>query len=107
MGNERVWAEGIFDKLFKVPESSFIGPIGHVVPVAFSKSGDKVLLEVDKEKLFWYDIGRRKAKKIRIEGAPNSYGVDFYVESLVPLGGGGMDGRRRQPATTRGKEEKI
>ena len=46
-----VWVmnEGIFDKLFKVPESSFIGPIGHDVPVAFSKSGDKVLLEVDKK----------------------------------------------------------
>ena len=51
MLNVDVWVmnEGIFDKLFKVPESSFIGPIGHVVLVAFSKSGDKVLLEVDKK----------------------------------------------------------
>ena len=82
--------------LFKVPESCLNRPIGHVVPVAYSKSCDKVLLEVDKEKLVWFDIGRRKVKKVRIEGAPNSYGAAFHVESLVPLGGGGMDRRRRQ-----------
>ena len=87
-------------KLFKVSQSSLNRDFGQVMPLAYSKScdKDKVLLELDKEKLLWYDLRRRRAKTVRIEGAPNSFNVDVYVESLVPLGGDGMDGKTQQPA---------
>ncbi|KAE7995274.1 hypothetical protein FH972_000092 [Carpinus fangiana] len=87
-------------KLFKVSQSSLNRDFGQVMPLAYSKScdKDKVLLELDKEKLLWYDLRRRRAKTVRIEGAPNSFNVDVYVESLVPLGGDEMDGKTQQPA---------
>ncbi|KAK4588571.1 hypothetical protein RGQ29_019541 [Quercus rubra] len=92
-------------KLFKVSaDSSLKRPLGHIVPLAYSKSGDKVLLAVEKRKLFWYNIRKRRAEKVRIEGAPKSFGADFYMESLVPVGRDGMDQRRQQP---QGEMKKI
>jgi F-box interacting protein len=93
-------------KLFKVSQSSLNRRFGQVMPLAYSKSGDKVLLELDKDKLLWYDLRRRSAKKVRIEGAPNSFDAAVYVESLVPLGGGGMNRKTRQPPEEKKKSNR-
>ncbi|KAF5474930.1 hypothetical protein F2P56_006782 [Juglans regia] len=90
-------------KLFNVSQSTLNRAFGHVMPLAYSKSREKVLLEVDRDKLFWYDFRRRRAKRVRIEGAPNSFSADIYVGSLVPLGGGGVDRKALKPQKERKK----
>jgi F-box interacting protein len=89
-------------------QSSFNRNFGQVKPLAYSKSGDKILLEVDMDKLLWYDFRRKRAERVRIEGAPIPFSADVYVESLVPLGGGGggMDRKTQQPPEEKKKSKR-
>ncbi|MBA0583067.1 hypothetical protein Gorai_013943 [Gossypium raimondii] len=56
-----------------------------VLPLAFSKSGDKVLFSIALHKFVWYDLGSKRVENVGIRGLPSSFDVDLYVESLVPL----------------------
>jgi hypothetical protein len=49
---------------------------------------------------------RKRTKGVRIEGAPSSFIVDIYVESLVPLGGGGTDRKTQQPLEEKKKSNR-
>ncbi|KAL4385773.1 hypothetical protein GQ457_15G029750 [Hibiscus cannabinus] len=63
-----------------------------VLPLVYSKNGDKVLLHVDGKfggMLFFYDLRSKKADKVEIEDAPDVFKVEMMVESLVPLNGNG------------------
>ncbi|KAK8635434.1 hypothetical protein V6N13_004171 [Hibiscus sabdariffa] len=59
-----------------------------VLPLVYSKNGDKVLLHVG-GMLFFYDLRSKKADKVEIEDAPGLFKVEMMVESLVPLNGNG------------------
>jgi F-box interacting protein len=89
-------------------QSSFNRNFGQVKPLAYSKSGDKILLEVDMDKLLWYDFRRKRAERVRIEGAPIPFSADVHVESLGPLGGGGggMDRKTQQPPEEKKKSKR-
>ncbi|TYI67497.1 hypothetical protein E1A91_D08G022000v1 [Gossypium mustelinum] len=56
-----------------------------VVPLAFSKNGDKVLFSSDVHTFVWYDLGSKKVEKVGIRDVPIIHDVDLYVQSLVPL----------------------
>ncbi|MBA0762401.1 hypothetical protein Gotri_012018 [Gossypium trilobum] len=70
-----------------------------VVPLAFSKNGDKVLFNISykcrnfgkwynlRDKFVWYDLWGERVEKVEIKGIPTSFDVHFYVESLVPING--------------------
>lgn len=58
-------------------------------PLAYSKGGDKILLELDNRFFVWYDLRRRKSKIIRIRGARPLFIAEICVGSLVTLNGGG------------------
>jgi hypothetical protein len=98
-------------KLFNVSQSStFNRNFGEVMPLAYSKSGDKVLLEVDNTSSFGMILGGERAKRVRnIQRYPNYFTIaDVYVESLVPLAGGGLildDRKTQQPPEEKIKEE--
>ncbi|KAL4385087.1 hypothetical protein GQ457_15G029760 [Hibiscus cannabinus] len=59
-----------------------------VLPLVYSKNGDKVLLLVG-GMLFFYDLRSKKADKVEIEDVPGLFKVEMMVESLVPLNGNG------------------
>ncbi|KAJ6961564.1 F-box protein CPR1-like isoform X2 [Populus alba x Populus x berolinensis] len=61
----------------------------HARPLAYSKGGDKILLELDNRFFVWYDLRRRKSKIIKIRGAPPIFIAEICVGSLVTLNGGG------------------
>ncbi|KAJ0082324.1 hypothetical protein Patl1_09779 [Pistacia atlantica] len=50
--------------------------------------GDKVLVEVNGEKLLWYDLEKKRLRSVRIKGGPDSFGAEMCVGSLVPLNDG-------------------
>jgi hypothetical protein len=51
-------------------------------PLGYSSNGSMVLLEVDHEKLFWYDL---KSEHVNyVEGIPNLNEAMICVGSLVP-----------------------
>jgi len=69
-------------KLFTMVKSCFDLPLKSLRPVGYSSDGKKVLLRVDAEKLFWYDL---KSEQVSyVEGIPDFHGVMFCVGSLVP-----------------------
>ncbi|TYH56472.1 hypothetical protein ES332_D08G021400v1 [Gossypium tomentosum] len=79
-------------KLISTTQLDFLPGSPFVVPLAFSKNGNKVLFhkksckgDMDSDSLVWYDLGSERVEKVGIEGLPRAYDVHLYVESFVPL----------------------
>ncbi|KAJ4834638.1 hypothetical protein Tsubulata_020206 [Turnera subulata] len=68
---------------------SEISSPGSLRPLAYSKKGNKVLLERELSpsrhptQLFWYDLKRKTVAKIKIPGVPKHFKVAVCVASLV------------------------
>ncbi|KAL3587306.1 hypothetical protein D5086_014173 [Populus alba] len=71
-------------KLFSVAQYEVIGFLRSLKPLAYSKSGDEVLIEHDNLDLCWYDLKRKQVKN-RISGIPYSFEADTFVESLISV----------------------
>jgi len=70
-------------KLFTLEEWNFNAPLTSLKPLGYSSSDrSKVLLEVDRKKLFWYDINREIVTSVL--GIPNFNEAMICVESLLP-----------------------
>ncbi|XP_047326053.1 F-box protein CPR1-like [Impatiens glandulifera] len=54
-----------------------------MVPIAYSKCGKKVLLNLDDERLGWYNLEEKTFEEIRIHGIEEFIEADICVESLV------------------------
>ncbi|TYI67487.1 hypothetical protein E1A91_D08G021100v1, partial [Gossypium mustelinum] len=79
-------------KLMSSTQLDFLPGSPFVVPLAFSKNGNKVLFHKkelggnwERDSLVWYDLGSKRVEKVGIEDLPLDYDVYLYVESLVPL----------------------
>ncbi|CAL5355729.1 unnamed protein product [Camellia sinensis] len=86
-------------KLISLGQLGVIRSFHYVRPVAFSKSGEEVLLEQDTEMLIWYDFKRKMTvKKVKVRGIKELFQVEMCVGSLVSLDGGGSegDGKKQQ-----------
>ncbi|XVE78909.1 hypothetical protein DITRI_Ditri14bG0015700 [Diplodiscus trichospermus] len=84
-------------KLLTVKEPEVISDFEFVLPLAYSKNGDKVLLNQDDYKFVWYDLKSKRVKNVRIRGAPESFEAEMFVGSLVPLNGNGaMINKKKQ-----------
>ncbi|GMJ01510.1 CONSTITUTIVE EXPRESSER OF PR GENES 1, CONSTITUTIVE EXPRESSER OF PR GENES 30 [Hibiscus trionum] len=83
-GVKESWTKIISVKTFKCFQAA-----PYVLPLLFSKNGDKVLLHVG-GMLFFYDLRSKKADKVNIDDVPFlCHDVGTTVESLVPLNGNG------------------
>lgn len=71
-------------KLFSVVQQEVLRNIRSFKPLAYSKSGNEVLLECDNISLCWYDLQRKKVKNW-IHGLPHIFEAEICVGSLVPL----------------------
>ncbi|KAK1367170.1 F-box domain-containing protein [Heracleum sosnowskyi] len=74
-------------KLFSVGQSKVnrsVESTRPVRPVTYSKSGKDVLLEVDKEKLMWYNLETKKVKTVKVGNIRGVFDLEVYTESLVP-----------------------
>ncbi|GMN36508.1 hypothetical protein TIFTF001_006083 [Ficus carica] len=75
--------------LFSVVPSNLTGAFNYVVPVAYLKDGDQVLLDQDGEKLLLYDMKRKRVKNTRVgSGFPTICDTLVCVPSLVGVDGG-------------------
>ncbi|KAL8093163.1 F-box protein CPR1-like isoform X2 [Apium graveolens] len=79
-GNGKVWY-----KAFTVEQPGPFGTFKFIRPVAFSNTGNDVLLEVDRKKLLWYDLEKKTVKTIKINGIPVKFETHMYTESLFQL----------------------
>ncbi|KAK1355540.1 F-box domain-containing protein [Heracleum sosnowskyi] len=77
-------AENPWYKAFSVERSGVLGSFELIRPVAFSKSGKDVLLDMDNTKLVWYDPKRNVVKNV-VHGIPTRSGLHLYRESLLEL----------------------
>ncbi|XWS12925.1 hypothetical protein CRYUN_Cryun37aG0132000 [Craigia yunnanensis] len=79
-------------RLFSVASEDVIGFLRFVKPLAYSRSGDQILLEYDNINLFWYDLKKKKkVNDVRVPGMPLSDETEICLQSLVSL-----DVNRRQ-----------
>lgn len=83
-------------KLFSFRATKSISSFMFLRPLAYSKDGDKMLLEVNDQKLVWYDLNRKTVRTVKIRGGPKSFGAEMYVGSLVPLGNGNEEEEKKQ-----------
>ncbi|GLU15702.1 hypothetical protein SLE2022_321720 [Rubroshorea leprosula] len=54
-------------------------------PLAYSKNLTKVLLEMDSQKLVWYNLEKKRMRTVKIDGAPDTFSAEIFVGSLIPL----------------------
>ncbi|KAL8107588.1 hypothetical protein AgCh_024123 [Apium graveolens] len=86
-----VWIMKIYEdkntwyKALSVKQRKTLGSFTSFHPIALSKSRSDVLLEVDTEKLVWYDLDKNKVRKVRMRGIPVECNSFVYTESLLKL----------------------
>ncbi|KAF5728859.1 putative F-box and associated interaction domains-containing protein [Tripterygium wilfordii] len=73
--------EDSWTKLFKIEQPD----VYNWKPLAYSKKGEDVLLLKNEEKLVWYDLRRKRTRRVRITGAPATFVAELCIGSLVPL----------------------
>ncbi|KAH7836497.1 hypothetical protein Vadar_002088 [Vaccinium darrowii] len=79
-----------WNKLFSIAQPEVIWSFRFMIPLAYSKSGCEVLLQVqDTQKLVWYDLKHKTIKKIKTRGITDDFESFVCVESLVPISGRG------------------
>lgn len=90
-------------KLFSVQEPTPTRSFLFLRPLGYSRNGVKLLLEVRREKLVWFDLETNSLRTVKID----THGLDFVdteicMASLVPLSdkgggcGGGINGMKRR-----------
>lgn len=96
-------------KLFSIERSRTMSSLRFLRPLIYSyrEDGDKILLELNGEKLVWYDFKRRKLKTVKISGGPDSFVACIYVESLVPLDNGSCGIGKKKPRKIEEKKKQI
>ncbi|CAN0890787.1 F-box protein CPR1 [Linum grandiflorum] len=72
-------------RLFSVQRIRSTTAFAFLRPLMYSKDGKELLLEVNDERLVWYDWNSGKARPVRIRGSPKSFGAVICVESLIPI----------------------
>ncbi|XP_011043922.1 PREDICTED: F-box protein CPR30-like isoform X2 [Populus euphratica] len=93
-------------KMFSVQGIKWISAFMFLRPLVYSKDGGKVLLEVNGEKLLWYDWKNKHAKVVRVRGGPSSFGSEMYVESLIRINDGDRIYWKKQQELDEEEEEK-
>ncbi|PIM99757.1 hypothetical protein CDL12_27743 [Handroanthus impetiginosus] len=67
-----------------------------VKPLAYSRDGDKVLLNCDEKRLVWYDLRTEAVDNVSVDGLPFVFYAEVCVESLVSLNGRDEVKKQRQ-----------
>lgn len=89
--------ENSWSKLFSVKQAHICKSIKYVWPIAFSKSRNDYLLQVDEDKFMWYDLVRNKLTTVTAHGIPVDFDLLTYTESLVqPTCNIKLDGKQQQ-----------
>ncbi|XP_075495187.1 F-box protein CPR1-like [Primulina tabacum] len=57
-----------------------------VKPLVYSRDGNKVLLNCDDKRLFWYDLRKKTVEQVHVDGIPFVFYAVDCVESLVSVG---------------------
>lgn len=60
-----------------------IEPYTYLSPVVYSKSGDEVLLNLNEEKLVWYDLRKKTTREVTIRGLPFRFYANIIMGSLI------------------------
>ncbi|KAM7522691.1 hypothetical protein LguiA_012593 [Lonicera macranthoides] len=94
-GVEKSWT-----KLISVAQAEVINSFDVLLPVAYSKSREQVLLLQDFRRFIWYDLTTKRVVNIEIDGMPYYYDSSVCFGSLVRLRGGiegaGRSGKKFQ-----------
>ncbi|KDP32919.1 hypothetical protein JCGZ_13700 [Jatropha curcas] len=96
-----------WNKLFSFMTTKSISAFMFLRPLAYSKDGDKVLLEVNDHKLLWYDLNKRTVRTVRTQDGPKSFGAEMCVGSLVPLDDGVVIEQEKQHQQEEEKRRKT
>ncbi|KDP32917.1 hypothetical protein JCGZ_13698 [Jatropha curcas] len=72
-------------KSFSISQHEVIGSLRPFKPLAYSRSGNAVLMEHDNINLFWYDPSKKEAENVLIQNMPITFETELYVGSLVPI----------------------
>ncbi|XP_055962125.1 F-box protein CPR1-like [Mercurialis annua] len=72
-------------KLISIASQEVIGTLRSLKPLAYSESGNEVLIEHNDVHLFWYDLRRRKVSNIWIQDMPITFKSESCVGSLVAV----------------------
>ncbi|KAK3036761.1 hypothetical protein RJ639_029726 [Escallonia herrerae] len=95
-------------KLFSVAQPRDIDSFEYVRPLAYSKSGEKVLMEKDSKSLIWFDLENMTIEEVCIRGMPKNVEATIYLGSLVQLsGGGGSEGKKQQLQEQKKKKKNL
>ena len=79
-GDESSWT-----RIYKIEPGAVPWNIDYFKPLLFSKNGKKVLME--HVSLFWYDIEKKRGKKVRNQSFPKRFRTATCIGSLVLLDG--------------------
>lgn len=75
--------ENSWSKLLAVEQPGILGAFKMVLPLAFSRTRNNILLTVGGGKFTWYDGERNEVKNVIIHGLPSAFASLVYTESLV------------------------
>lgn len=73
-------------RLISITQPKPIEFFEYIKPLALSKNGSEVLLELDYSKLVWYNLKKKTLRHVNINGLPKSFGTELFSISLLDPG---------------------
>ncbi|XP_059438841.1 F-box protein CPR1-like [Corylus avellana] len=90
-GVKESWA-----KLFSVAKAESVGSYKYLRPLAYSRTGAEVLLELDNQRLAWYDLRRKRVENVSVGGLPDWFEAEVFVGTLAPAAASRRDHGKKQ-----------
>ncbi|XP_076903064.1 F-box protein CPR1-like [Bidens hawaiensis] len=89
--NVEVWVMkryGVMDswnKLISTADVKIIRELDILRPLVYSKDGREVLLEKNFERLYWFHLGDKTAKRMKVAGMPSLFVTEMFTGSLAQV----------------------
>ncbi|KAL2928690.1 F-box protein CPR1 [Bienertia sinuspersici] len=70
-------------KLISITQPKPIKSFEYIKPLAYSKNGTEVLLDLDYKKLIWYNMSKKTIRDVNISGLPESFDSEVFIRSII------------------------
>ncbi|KAJ0513890.1 putative F-box domain-containing protein [Helianthus annuus] len=82
---KRYGVKDSWSKLISTEDVKIIRELDMLRPIVYSKNGREVLLEKNFERLYWYHLEDKTAKRFKVAGMPRLFVTEMFTGSLVQV----------------------
>lgn len=97
-----------WSKLISTSDVKLIEELDFLRPIVYDKSGKEVLLEKNFQRLYWYNLESKMAKRFKVAGMPRLFVTELFTGSLVQVtvGNASKNGKKKEKVENKKERKK-